>query len=84
MSEEQHAQIIDYEQTIEELRTARTTLVTKLDIIVDECDRLRNENNTLRYENQQRSDNAKSLLQTIDLLRSENERLRIALQTGEQ
>jgi hypothetical protein len=53
-------------------------------MLLDECDRLRVENRNLTLVNKERTDNAVSLLQTIDILRSENERLKIALQTGEQ
>lgn len=84
MTEEQHAITLDYEKTVEELRHARTTLITELDRLVDECDKLRTANHTLRYALHDKIENAKLLLETIDLLRSENERLKIALQTGEQ
>lgn len=84
MSEEQHAITLDYERTIDELRQARNTLVSDLDALVDACDALRAENHTLRHQTQSAMDNSKYLLQTIDLLRSENARLKVALQTGEQ
>lgn len=74
----------DYETTIDRLREAKNVLSTELDLLVDECDRLRAENKTLRYQVDTTTENSKYLLQTIDLLRSENARLKVALQTGEQ
>lgn len=84
MNDSDRSIVNDYETTIDRLREAKSTLLTELDRLVDECDRLRAEIKTLRYDHQQRIENTKSLLETIDLLRSENERLKIALQTGEQ
>ena len=84
MSDIDRSIVNDYETTIDRLREATRTLRTELDNLVDECDRLRAESKTLRYEHQQRIENTKSLLETIDLLRSENARLRHALQTGQE
>ncbi len=84
MTDEHHSITLDYEQTIEELRHARTTLINDLDTIVDACDLLRAEKRTLNLQLQHCQENSKLLLQTIDILRSENERLKIALQTGER
>lgn len=84
MTEEHHAITLDYEKTVAELRGAVERLNIDIEIIVDECDNLRAAYNRVYFELQQRTENGKLLLQTIDLLRSENERLKIALQTGEQ
>ena len=84
MTEEHHAITLDYEKTVTELRGAVERLNIDIEIIVDECDNLRAAYNRVYFELQQRTENGKLLLQTIDLLRSENERLKIALQTGEQ
>jgi hypothetical protein len=84
MTDEHHAIALDYEKTVGELREINIQLLADLDMLLDECDRLRVENRNLTLVNKERTDNAVSLLQTIDILRSENERLKIALQTGEQ
>lgn len=84
MTDEHHAITLDYERTIEELRHARTTLINDLDTIVDTCDTLRTQNRSLTTLLQHEKESGKLLLQTIDMLRSENERLKIALQTGER
>jgi regulator of replication initiation timing len=84
MTDTDRSIVNDYETTIDRLREAKSTLLTELDSLVDECDRLRAENKTLRYQVDTTTENSKSLLQTIDLLRSENARLKVALQTGEQ
>jgi hypothetical protein len=84
MTDEHHAITLDYEKTVGELREINIQLLADLDMLLDECDRLRVENRNLTLVNKERTDNAVSLLQTIDILRSENERLKIALQTGEQ
>jgi FtsZ-binding cell division protein ZapB len=74
----------DYETTIDRLREAKNVLSTELDLLVDECDRLRTSNKSLRMVCDSCQENSRLLLQTIDLLRSENARLKVALQTGEQ
>jgi 3-methyladenine DNA glycosylase AlkC len=84
MTEEHHAITLDYERTVAELREASIRLTVELEKLVDECDRLRVENNNLILSEQHNRESGKLLLQTIDILRSENERLKIALQTGEQ
>jgi len=84
MTDEHHAIALDYEKTVGELREISVKLLADLEMLVDECDRLRVENRNLVVQDQHNRDNGKLLLQTIDILRSENERLKIALQTGEQ
>jgi len=84
MSDTDRSIVNDYETTIDRLREATRTLRTELDNLVDECDRLRAESQALRYDHQQRIESTKSLLETIDLLRSENARLKHALQTGQE
>jgi hypothetical protein len=84
MTEEHHAVLRDYESTVNELRDVITRLTVYMDILVDWCDGLRTANNTITMQEQSSRENSKHLLQTIDILRSENERLKIALQTGEE
>ena len=84
MTDEHHSIALDYEKTVAELRDATARLTVDLERLVDECDRLRVENNNLITSEQHNRESGKLLLQTIDILRSENERLKIALQTGEQ
>jgi hypothetical protein len=84
MTEEHHAVLRDYESTVNELRDVITRLTVYMDILVDWCDGLRTANNTITQQEQSSRENSKHLLQTIDILRSENERLKIALQTGEE
>jgi hypothetical protein len=75
---------IDYELLVERLLNAQRTMNTDIDVLISECDRLRSEVHYNNIEIQQKLDNTRALLQTIDQLRSENDRLRIALATGEQ
>jgi hypothetical protein len=84
MSDDTFAILRDYESTVGELREAVARLTVDMEILVDWCDRLRTANLSILTERNQHADNSKMLLQTIDILRSENERLKIALQTGEQ
>lgn len=84
MNSDTHANILDYEQTVEELRQARALLMLRIDQLVEAYDTLMNELKIVRYSDNTSRENSKYLLETIDNLRSENERLRIALQTGEQ
>jgi len=81
----------DYERTIEELRRTRGEMHLQLDSLVEMFDAVNHDNIRLRQNNRHLSDlvaqhedyNAKL---TVDCSRlaSDNERLRIALQTGEQ
>jgi hypothetical protein len=83
MSEE-HAKTLDYEKTISELREHRTRLVQNIDDLVNECDRMRVLLRNRDHEIHAMNETSTVLLRTIEQLRSENERLKIALQTGEQ
>lgn len=84
MTDEHHAIILDYEKTVAELREAAARLTVDIERLVDECDRLKVENHNCSMQEQRHRENSKLLLQTIDILRSENARLKIALQTGEE
>lgn len=85
------ATINDYEHTIEELRRTRAELVLQIDTIVEVVDVLDQTNKTLwstlaMQEDiiQTRDRELETLTATCARLTSENERLRVALQTGEQ
>jgi hypothetical protein len=84
MTEEHNAILHDYENTVNELRDVITRLTVYMDVLVDWCDGLRTANNTIASQERSTRENSVYLLQTIDILRSENERLKIALQTGEE
>lgn len=84
MIEDQNAILHDYENTVSELRDVITRLTVYMDVLVDWCDGLRTANNTITSQERSTRENSVYLLQTIDILRSENERLKIALQTGEE
>lgn len=84
MIEEKNAILHDYENTVSELRDVITRLTVYMDVLVDWCDGLRTANNTITSQERSTRENSVYLLQTIDILRSENERLKIALQTGEE
>ena len=81
----------DYENTIEELRRTRAELVLQIDTIVEVVDVLDQTNKTLWSTLAMQEDIIKdrdkeleTLSATCARLISENERLRVALQTGEQ
>ncbi len=76
--------IHDYERTLEELRTHKTMLIDRIDALVNEFDTLRTMNTKLAKAVNEYAYGEKLLVQTIDQLRSDNARLNIALQTGEQ
>ncbi len=85
------ATINDYEHTIEELRHTRNELILQIDTIVEVVDVLDQTNKTLwstlaMQEDiiQTRDRELETLTATCARLTSENQRLRIALQTGEQ
>jgi len=84
MSDETQAIYRDYEIIVEELRLARALLMLRVDHLVDAYDQLMNELKVVRLSDSSTRENSKHLLETIDVLRSDNARLRIALQTGEE
>jgi len=81
----------DYERTIEELRRTRSEMHLQLDSLVEMFDAVNHDNIRLRQNNRhlsdlvtQHEDTVAKLTVDCSRLTSDNERLRIALQTGEQ